>query len=70
MLTMAKIFVELFTLTLNGIAVSVWYVFSTPAVLSTGLNDHLRRQENNLDDKKRRKPRTVTLFLECIINIK
>ena len=30
--TIAKIFEELFTPTLNGIAFSVWYVSSTPVV--------------------------------------
>ena len=39
MLTIAKIVEELFTLTLNGIAVNVWYVSSTSVVLYTGLND-------------------------------
>ena len=51
MLTMAKIFEELFTLTCNGLANIVWYVSSTAVVLHAGLNDQLRRRKNNLDDK-------------------
>ena len=39
-----KDFEELFTLTLNGIVVSVWYVSSTPVVLHAKLNDQLRRR--------------------------
>ena len=34
--TMAKIFEELLTPTLNGIAVSAWHVYSTPVVLHAG----------------------------------
>ena len=41
MLTMAKIFDELFTPTLSGIAVSVRYVPSTPFILHAGLDDQL-----------------------------
>ena len=45
MKTIAKIFEELFTPTLNGIAVSVWYVSSTQDILHAGLNNQLRRTQ-------------------------
>ena len=50
---MAKTFEELFTPTLNGIAVSVRHVSSTPAVLPTcWVEQPVATQKNNLDDKK------------------
>ena len=45
MMTMAKIFKELFTSTLNGKGVQ--YVSSTPVVLHAGLYDQLRRMQIN-----------------------
>ena len=39
MLTMAKIFEELFTPTLNGLALYAWNVFSMPVVLHDELNN-------------------------------
>ena len=45
MLTLAEIFEELFTCTLNGVAVTVWYVSSTSAVLHAGLNHQLRHRK-------------------------
>ena len=45
--TMAKSFKECFTTTLNGIAVNVQYVSSTPVVLRAGLNDLLQRMQIN-----------------------
>ena len=44
-LTMAKIFEELLTTTLNKIAISVWYVSAKPVVLHAGLDDQLRRMQ-------------------------
>ena len=50
---MAKTIEELFTPDLNGTAVSA---------LHAGLADQLRQLANNEDNKKRRKPKTVTPF--------
>ena len=50
---MTKFFKELFTLTLNKIAVGVQYVYSMPLVLDVRLSDHLRHYKG--DDKKRKK---------------
>ena len=55
MMTMAKIFEELFTPTLNGIAVSILYLPFTLVVLHAGLNDQLRR-------RKQTKPMIVMPF--------
>ena len=37
-------------------------VTSTTVILDTGLNDWLQRMRTKWDDKKRRKPKVVTLF--------
>ena len=54
MLKIAKIFKELFFLTLNfyKIAVSVWYMSSMPVILHTGLSDNLRIDETIRNHKK------------------
>ena len=44
---------ELFTLTLNGVAVSVQHVFSTPVILHAELNDYLLCME--IDETMRSK---------------
>ena len=45
MLTMAKIFKELFTPTSNGSAVSVWHMSAMPVYLHAGWNYQLRRMK-------------------------
>ena len=62
MLTMAKIFEELFTPTLNGIAVSVWHVSCTPVVLHAGLNDKLWRMQINRKISNEESRRQCRLF--------
>ena len=47
MLIMAKISLRMVHSTLNGIAVSVWFVFSTSVVLHAGLDDKLRHMKMN-----------------------
>ena len=63
MVAMAKIFEELFIPTLNGIAVSVWYVSSTPVILHTVLNDQLQRIKKHyaIKSEENRKQRRVFL---------
>ena len=48
MLTMTKIFEELFFSILNGLADRVWYVFSTLVVLGVGFNDLLVSKFNSV----------------------
>ena len=64
LVTMAKIFEELFTPILNELAVSVWYMSSTQVVLHSGLTNQSWHSKISLNNKKLKKSNTVTLFLK------
>ena len=49
MLAISNIFEQLFPITLNGMVVSVWYVFFTQVVPHTGLSNYLRNRKIYLD---------------------
>ena len=69
MLAIANVFEKLFTPTLNGIDVSIWYVFFMSVVLHAGLNDCVQCQKSNSDDKNRNNSKTITPFPKRNINI-
>ena len=66
MQTRTKAFLELFTPTLNKIAVSIRHVPSTPAVLHAGLDNHLRGMQTDEAIKQKK----VEPFQKSNTNIK
>ena len=61
-LTMANIFKELFTPTLNGIVVSVRHVSSTPVVWLAGLNVDSRRTQIDKAIRNKKNQRSWRFF--------
>ena len=64
---MTKIFIELLAPTLNKIAISAWFVSSTPVDLHAGLND--QSQSLQINNTIRNKTKDSEDFFESNINM-